>query len=257
MSASLSEKIRILLEAVKVLKNWQMFVVLYFNLVKSEYVIFETRNGTRIKLRVDSTDMMAFTHVWLLREYKRAEFDIKNDDIIIDIGAHIGLFALYSSQFCKDGKIYCFEPIRENFEMLKANIELNGIKNIVATNAAVSSNNGVVTVYINDDEAGHSMHVIGAKSVQVDSISLQRIIDSHDVTQCDFLKLDCEGEEYEIIDSLPAEYFDRIKKICIEYHFADTKPDLLDGLIKRLRFLSYKIVTRNILPGIGFLYALR
>ena len=81
------------------------------------------RSGIKIMLRVNSTDLMAFTHVWLLKEYERPGFEIKNNDIIIDIGGHIGLFALYSSQFCKSGKIYCFEPIKENFDMLKSNIE--------------------------------------------------------------------------------------------------------------------------------------
>ena len=80
-------------------------------------------------LRVNSTDLMAFTHVWLLKEYERPGFEIKNEDIVIDVGGHIGLFALFSSQFCKSGTIYCYEPIKENFEMLKASIDLNHIKN--------------------------------------------------------------------------------------------------------------------------------
>ena len=239
------------------LKNWHSFVSLYFERVKSEYVVFETRNGIKIRIRVDSTDMIAFTHVWLLREYERDGFEIKNKDVVLDIGAHIGLFALYSSQFCKNGKIYCFEPIKENFEMLKENIELNGINNIIAINAAVSDSNGTVTIYLNDDAAGHSMHVVGTKSVQAESISLQKIIDDNNITQCDFLKLDCEGEEYDIIGSLPANYFDKIKKMCIQYHFADTKPEMLESLIKLLRSLSYQVNTRKILPDIGFLYAMR
>ena len=228
---------------------------LYLGKIKSQYVILKMRNGVKIKLRTNSTDLMAFTHVWLLKEYERPGFEIKNNDIIIDIGGHIGLFALYSSQFCKSGKIYCFEPIKENFDMLKANIELNHIPNIIPTNAAVSKNNDRVTIYLNEDEAGHSMHVTGAKSVQVNSTSLHTIFASNGIECCNFLKIDCEGEEYAIMDSLPSEYYDKINKMCIEYHFVDTKPHLLKTLIQKLGSYSFEIKIRKILPDIGFLYA--
>ena len=255
MSAGLLEKISILIKAIRTIKNWNDYVSLYFDRIKSEHLILEMRNGIKIRLRVDSTDLMAFTHVWLLKEYERPGFEIKNDDIIIDIGGHIGLFALFSSQFCKSGKIYCFEPIKENFDMLKSNIELNHIANIFATNIAVSKDNGRVTIYLNEDEAGHSMYVTGTKSVQVDSTSLQTIFDLHNIDSCDFLKVDCEGEEYSIMDSLPYPYYDKIKKMCIEYHFGDTKPHLLKSLIQKLESYSFDVKTRKILPDIGFLYA--
>lgn len=215
------------------------------------------RNGIKIRLRVNSTDLMAFTHVWLLKEYEHLGFEIKNNDTIIDIGGHIGLFALFSSQFCKSGKIYCFEPVKENFDMLKANIELNQITNIIPVNSAVSKDGNTVTIYLNEDESGHSMHVMGTKSVQVKSISLQNIFDSYNIDSCDFLKVDCEGEEYSIMDSLPIQYYNKIKKMCIEYHFVDVKPNLLETLIKKLESFSFNIETRRILPDIGFLYAIK
>jgi len=255
LSAGLVEKLSILFKAIRATKNWNDYVLLYFNRIKSDHVVLEMRNGIKIKLRVNSTDLMAFTHVWLLKEYERPGFDIKNNDIIIDVGGHIGLFAIFSSQFCKSGKIYCFEPIKENFDMLKANIELNHITNIVPTNVAVSKDDGKVTIYLNEDESGHSMYVTGTKSVQVESISLQTIFDLHNIGSCDFLKVDCEGEEYAIMDSLPSAYYDKIKKMCIEYHFADIKPHLVEGLVKKLESLAFDVKTRMILSDIGFLYA--
>lgn len=198
---------------------------------------------------------MAFTHVWILREYDKAGFEIKNNDLIIDIGAHIGLFVLYASQFCKNGKIYCFEPIKENFELLEANLKLNNITNVFPINAAVSSSTGTVTIYLNDDESGHSMHLEGLKQREVVATSLKNIIDANNIEECNFLKIDCEGEEYEIINSLSSSYFDIIRKIVIEYHFADTKPHLLENMVKKLKDLSYVIDKRILFPSIGFLYA--
>lgn len=254
MSASLFEKASILIKAIKVIKNWHLYVALYLGLIKNEHVVLETRNEMKVKLRVNSTDLMAFTHVWLLQEYSRKDFEIKDTDTIIDIGAHIGLFALFSSQFCKHGKIYCFEPVKENFDLLKSNIELNNIRNVIPINGAISTSSGIITIYLNDDESGHSMYVKGPKQIQVKSFSLQDVFELNNLSECDFIKIDCEGEEYKIIDSLPSTYLDKISKMCIEYHFADTKPNLLKNMIKKLEE-SYKIDTRDILPSIGFLYA--
>jgi FkbM family methyltransferase len=254
LSASLFEKTKILIKAIRVIKNWYLYVALYFNLIKNEHVILESRNGIKIKLRVNSTDIMAFTHVWLLHEYDRTEFVITDTDIVIDIGAHIGLFALFASQFCKNGKIYCFEPVKENFELLESNLMLNNIKNVIAVNAAISTNNEKITIYLNEDESGHSMYVTGTKKIEVKSFTLQNVFDSNKLEKCNFIKIDCEGEEYKIIDSLSTPYFDKINKICIEYHFVDTKPELLENMIKKLK-TSYSVHTRKILPSIGFLYA--
>ena len=234
-----------------------MYVLVYLKWTRAEHAILETKSGVKIKLRVNSTDLMAFTHVWLLREYDKPGFEINSNDVIIDIGAHIGLFTLFASQFCKSGKIYCFEPIRENFDLLLSNLELNRIINVKPYNIAVSQKIGSVTMYLNRDESGHSMHVPGTKSVQVTSNSLKNIIDSNNLEKCDLIKIDCEGEEYDIINSLPDAYFNKISRMCIEYHFADDKPCLLENLIKRLEASSYNVSSRGISESIGFLYAIK
>src|SRR3989338_6731952 len=131
------KKINIFLKSIKVFKNWYLYPIVYFKLTNQKHVIFETKSGLKIKLRVNSTDLMALTHVWLIQEYSNPDFNIDNTDVIIDVGAHIGLFTLYVSQFCKNGKIFCFEPVKDNFDLLLSNIELNKIKNVVLFNLAV------------------------------------------------------------------------------------------------------------------------
>lgn len=257
MGSNLVCKFRILLRSVRLLRNWYFYPLMYFKLINKKHVILETRNGIKIKLRIHSTDIFAFIHVWILQEYNKKGFEINDKDIIIDIGAHIGLFALYASQFCKTGKIYCFEPIEENFDLLVSNLKLNNIKNVIATRSAVSHKTGNVTIYLNQDESAHSMYVPASKSVQVQSVSVKDIIDFNNLEKCDLIKIDCEGSEYEIINSLPVTYFDKINKMCIEYHFASEKPFLVSNLIGKLKSLSYSVNTRAISNNIGFLYALK
>lgn len=78
-----------------------MVPLAYFKLVKSEHFTLLLKNGIKVKLRTDSTDLQAFVNVWILEEYKESGFDVGDDGVVFDIGAHIGLFTLYCSQFCK------------------------------------------------------------------------------------------------------------------------------------------------------------
>jgi len=248
------KKLKIILQIMKIFKNWYMYSIVYFKLTNKKFVIFKTKTNLKIKLRVRSTDLMALTHVWLIQEYYNNDFKINDNDIIIDIGAHIGLFSLYASQFCKNGKIYCFEPVKENFDLFLSNIKLNKIENIFPFNIAVSNKSSIAKIYLNKDEAGHSMFHPTLSSIEVKSTTLQKIFEDNNLEKCDFLKLDCEGAEYNIMDSLSKEFFQKIRKMVIEYHFANTEPGLLKNLIEKLENFSFRISIKPLFSDIGFLY---
>lgn len=250
-------KIKILLIAKKLFLNWYLYPLVYFKLIKQNHVIFKTKTGLKIRLRVNSTDLIAFTHVWLIQEYTSPEFEIHDDDIVLDVGAHVGLFSLFASQFCKNGKIFCFEPIKENYEQLMENIKINNIKNIIPFNCAVSDQTKKIKIYLNDDESGHSMFLENSNYVEVDSISIIDIFENNSIEKCNFLKLDCEGAEYPIIESLSENHLKRIDKTVIEYHMADTQPNLLINLENTLKNNFFRVKTRKLFSDIGFLFALK
>ena len=248
-------KIKLFIKIIIILKNWYVIPSLYFNNSNTEFATLITRTGVKIKIRTNSTDLMAFTHVWVIGEYSKKGFEINDNDSIIDVGAHIGLFSLFASQFCKKGKIFSFEPIKENFELLKENIRINDITNISLFNEAISNTTSKITLYQNEDEAGHSKFIKTSKSIQVNSKAFKEFIDEREIEKCGLLKLDCEGSEYEIIESLPPKYFEKFKKIIIEYHLADTKPNLIRNLKANLINSSYDISIKPIFEDIGFVYA--
>jgi FkbM family methyltransferase len=254
MKSNISAKISILFKAIKVLTNWYLYPLVYYGLIKNEHVVFQTKSGLKIKIRTNSTDIMAFTHVWLIEEYSTPGFDLHESDTIIDIGAHIGLFTLFASQFCKNGKIYCFEPVKENYDMLSSNISLNRLSNVFAFNMAVTDKTSPVRIYLNSDESGHSMFEQNSTPIEAQSTTLAHILDKNNISSCDFVKMDCEGAEYDIIGTLSQEYFSKIKKMIIEYHMADNKPELLQGLISKLKSFSFDIKQKILFADIGFLY---
>ena len=249
------ENLQIFLNSRKIFKNWYIYPKIYYKLISDKFPVFETYTGLKIKIRKHSTDLMALTHVWLIEEYKSKNFEINDTDVIIDVGGHIGLFSLYASQFCKNGLIFTFEPVPENYDLLVDNIKSNNLTHIKPFNLAVSNSNSNVKLYLNDDEAGHSMFSKSSKTITVDSISLQQIFDDNNIENCNFLKLDCEGTEYEILQNLPLSYFNKIEKIVIEYHMADSHPELLENLKKLLISQNYSLKTKKLFSDIGFLYA--
>ena len=257
MGLDFFSKVRIFARSCNVLKNWYLYPLVYFNLTKKSHVIFETKSGIKLKIRTRTTDLMALTNVWLIQEYLDDELNIENNDVVLDIGGHIGLFALFASQFCKKGKIFCFEPIKENYNILLENIELNTVKNIIPFNLAVYNDSKRVKMYLNEDDAGHSIILPSSKSIQTDSISLKKIFDDNKIDLCDFAKIDCEGSEYSIIDALPSEYLKRINKMAIEYHFADSKPELARALISKIENAGFHVKKKSHYNDMGFLYVRR
>ena len=248
-------KLKILVKAIQNLNNWHIFPLVYFNLIKKDHVWFYTKTGIKIKLRTNSTDLDTFSLIWLSKEYNKHGFKISKEDVVIDIGAHIGMFSLYASQYCIDGKILCYEPSAENYNLLKYNISQNNLKNIFSENIAISNSNDAITFYINSDNTAHSIYDSTSNSIQVKSSTLQNIFDINKLDICDYLKLDCEGAEYEIIESLPNEYFKKIKQIYIEYHFSDSKGQMLENMLKKLKQLSFNIIQEPLEQGMGSIYA--
>tara|TARA_B110001454_G_scaffold59287_1_gene57998 strand:+ start:129 stop:911 length:783 start_codon:yes stop_codon:yes gene_type:complete len=251
------EKFKIIIRVMKLFRNWWLYPIVYLKLTKKSTVIFETKEGIKILIRVNSTDLMALTHVWLIEEYSKHDFRIEKTDTVIDVGAHIGLFSLHTSQICKEGKIYAFEPMKKNFDILKSNIQLNNFLNIKAENYAISNSSSKIIIYENSDESGHSKFIETNNPIEVTSKSLNDIFDNEKIKKCNLLKLDCEGSEYEIIDSLKDENFEKIEKMIIEYHLADSNPELLENLKNKLKNKLYKISIEPLFHDIGFLYAIK
>ena len=250
-------KIQLTFKARKIFINWRTLVGLYFKTIKNQNVILETRNNIKIKIRADSTDIMQVATVWLAEDYKIPEFNIKENDIIIDIGAHIGLFCLYASQYCKKGKIFCYEPIKKNFDILTENLELNNIKNIIPFNSAVSNQSNKTKIFLNSDDSAHSIFDSGKNSVYVKSTTIKSIFDENEIENCNLLKLDCEGAEYQIIDSISPEYFIKIDKIIIEYHLATKNSELYKKLLEKLVDNSFKTRIEKISEEMGMIYAIK
>lgn len=120
-------------------------------------------------------------------------------DVVLDIGAHIGIVSIYLAILHPEITIYAFEPVPDNFKLLKKNLSENGIKNVVAKQVAITSDGRDLELTVNlDKNSGGSTPYIDPSEGKVTRVQSLRF-DSVLKDNCKLLKIDCEGSEYEIL----------------------------------------------------------
>ncbi len=181
--------------------------------------------------------------------------------IVVDIGAHYGYFSLFAAlNLAKESTIVAIEPNRNNFNNLLENCNNNGFKNIQCLNLAVSGTNGKANLYkganINNSLYSNNPLSTAIVAEEVSTISLANLIRLQNLTHIDFLKIDCEGAEYEILEHTPKDVFDKITTISMEFHDFK-KPDYTaEKIISKLQNNGFVIAkftfdytTRNLNYG--------
>lgn len=216
-------------------KNWKEIILARWG---RGIVIAKLRNGLKFKLRKMSSDYSILNDIFTLRKYDKY-FPIKRDFIVIDIGAHIGIFSVYAA--FKGAKVFSYEPEDENFKLLNENVRMNKLEDRVkAFKLGVYKKPGAKKMYLHPNLAGHSTFYSLVKSdlcKKVKFTTLRDIITANKIRFCDFLKINCEGSEYEIIMNLPNSTFRKIGYIALEYHKVEgySYTDLLN-LFQKIRF---------------------
>ncbi|MCW5850982.1 MAG: FkbM family methyltransferase [Anaerolineae bacterium] len=119
--------------------------------------------------------------------------------IVLDIGANVGIYTLIAAQRVgPTGRVYAFEPDRENFALLKQNVAANGHTNVVLMQNAVSDRPGELRLYVNAHNRGDHRTYQADDTQLRDSYSVRAInIDGAlpaDVTPS-IIKMDIQGYE--------------------------------------------------------------
>ncbi len=129
---------------------------------------------------------------------------VKEEMVIFDIGANVGLYSLTAAAKMKDSiKIYAFEPAEIPLNRLNDNIELNNFKNISVHNVGVSDREGTVEFNICEDDAYNSigsspMQEI-SKKVEINVTSINSFCQANNIDRIDIIKIDTEGAELLIL----------------------------------------------------------
>jgi len=148
--------------------------------------------------------------------------DGKKDLTIVDVGANLGLTAVYFSRFAK--QIYALEPSSEHFANLVKSLEYNGITNVKTINKAIFTESGKFPFGgPPQNKTMRSLHMAtwenGKPIETVDVITLPQLFEEEKIDHVDLLKVDIEGNEIELFNSRSfSDVASKIDMILTEQH---------------------------------------
>lgn len=167
----------------------------------------------------------------------------RDGDVIVDIGANIGVFSIYLAMKHPFVKVYAIEPDPTSYECLRKNVELNRLANVVVVNMAISGDGLKRTLYLNSSQHGgatispemaSSYHVL--RTVEVETTTLEQLFEEHRISHCRVLKVTAPGAVDESLRSFARS--GAVDFLCGEAHLSDCSRS-------RLEAVSWRIARRH------------
>ena len=212
---------------------------------RSPYVLV-TPEGVCLEMQPGGGERYSFFEVFIRDDYFSQGQRLGAGDTVIDIGANIGCFTLQAaSRVTNSGRVIAVEPERETYRRLSANVARNELPQVTLCRAAVSGRSGSATLHVAETSLFNSMFKdIDGKSLpdsvqQVPTLTLADLMEAHGIRRCHYLKVDCEGAEHEIFQTMDAQTAARIDQATIEVHRVDGGDPR--AVMDRLRVLGFQV----------------
>lgn len=134
-----------------------------------------------------------------------------NARITLDVGAHVGFYALLAGHANSAASVFAFEPVPATFERLARNLSLNSLSNVTLMQCAVGNSDAIVPFYKGDQEipcsAGSSFEFYKPwagemLTIQVTSVSGDRFLEARGLSGLDLVKIDTESTEPMVIEGM-------------------------------------------------------
>jgi FkbM family methyltransferase len=221
---------------------------------QNRYLVIDSK---QIQLSHSGDDLFPIVcEIFYDKVYERDFVKVSIDDIIVDIGANYGVFSLYSQMF-KPKKVYAVEPIKSTFENMKKNLDEYGV---VCINKAISNENGFEkfaltnvngnNFLLKNIDGYHPSEMINEEIVE--TITIDQLISDYEIPHIDFLKVDCEGGELDLFQTINKDYLKHnINKIALEYH-SITIRDVVTEILTSNGFIIEDVLGSD---EIGLIYA--
>lgn len=208
-----------------------------YKLCKAGFTAF---NGEIMDIwyRENTNDLKIIKEVFEKDKYKICKLDLRKNDIVIDLGAHIGAATLLLASLRDDLKIFAWEAMRENFNLLYKNIEENRPKsqiNIFNQAMWFYDDDKVKLFYGDSSKEGREKKFIGSLFLnqpfyhkrlfkKAAGTNLSEAFEENRIFSVRFMKMNIEGSEYGVLKAAPKGILEMIDRIHGEYHWVGAKP---------------------------------
>jgi FkbM family methyltransferase len=191
--------------------------------------------------------------VYQIYHFNSQTYSNRAAPIILDGGSNIGISVLYYKWLFPNSRILAFEPDPHIFKILKGNVEKNSLKNIDLHNCALAGQNGELDFFYDSDITKSSL--VG--STQQSKFLSNKItvhakkLSEYITTEIDFLKLDVEGSEADVLKDLEdAQKLKFIRHIYLECHHNLNSNALLEKSISTLSHagFAFQIGANDLIP---------
>lgn len=172
--------------------------------IPSNKTVTDAVTGEMIELGHYHKTMM-IAEIFKRKQYEEI-FEVKEGDLVVDIGASIGPFT-YSILSKNPSHVYCLEPSEDEFVSLCKNLSF---KNVTLINKGISNTN--------------TRHIVNTvfqenKDNKMQGVTLDALVKEYNIKHIDFLKTDCEGGEYKLFTDENMEFLiNNVSHIVGEWH---------------------------------------
>jgi 31-O-methyltransferase len=216
----------------------------------------ETREPTEFLLSNGSTlwqlnqaeTVLQYRKIVDERMYSQYGITVRPGDTVFDVGANIGISALYFHWQAEDVRVFAFEPAGPMFRALEHNLRDHGVRH-VAGNVALGAEPGTthITLYPNNtsmssvyadvdhdrdvtrtylrnigfsatdvEDITHDLHVAHVQDCAVTTVSA--VLDEHEVDRVDLLKVNVEKAELDVLAGIRAEHWPIVRQAVVQVH---------------------------------------
>ncbi len=221
-----------------------------------------------------------YREVFTDRSYLRHGITFSDGDVVFDVGGNVGFFSLFASQVCRPSKLFVFEPIPSNCDLLRTNLALNQVEAEIF-NCGVADQPGEAEFIFYPHAAGLSSRAsfhegdlselktyarqgilgqAGSSSLSEAEIEaalrehlrgerfrcqlrpLADVIDEFEVERIDVLKIDVEKSEVLVLRGVRDDQWQKVRQVLLEVHSIE----LLDETTSLLEAQGFKVSTESL-----------
>jgi FkbM family methyltransferase len=158
-----------------------------------------------LQLKIDRSRTIGASIYWTgFHEFRELLFlhdFLKEDMVLLDVGANVGEYTLFAAKRLLNGKVISFEPMPTLRGLLDENIRLNNFQNVKVWSYGLSDREGSFPIYTTEDVTNEGLSTffpsdnLKQRSINVEVKTLDRECENLQLDRLDFIKMDIEGSE--------------------------------------------------------------